>query len=79
MDFCCVEWKLIVESDGGQHLEQKEQDRPRTNHLRALGFYVLRFWNDEVLTKTDDVLEEIVRFLESSDGFHHHPSVVLHK
>jgi len=27
VDFCCVERKLIVEFDGGQHLEQAEQDR----------------------------------------------------
>ena len=33
--------------------------------------------NDDVLMKTDDVLEEILRVLEGSDGFDPHPSLVL--
>ena len=58
-DFLCLEPKLIVELDGGQHAEQKEQDEKRTQYLRSLGYRVLRFWNNDVLLKLDGVLERI--------------------
>ncbi len=74
VDFCCLEGMLIIELDGGQHVEQEEADCERTKYLSSVGFRVLRFWNDEVLMKTDDVLEEILRSLESSDGRDPHPS-----
>ena len=76
VDFCSLEGMLIVEVDGGQHLEQEGTDSERTEYLRSKGFRVLRFWNDDVVTKTDDVLEEILRVLESSQAFHPHPSFV---
>jgi elongation factor P--(R)-beta-lysine ligase len=62
-DFCCVEHLLIVELDGGQHGEQQDYDARRTRALECAGYQVLRFWNDEVLLRTDDVLEAIVRVL----------------
>ena len=62
-DFCCVEHQLIVELDGGQHADQLAYDEQRTLDLRAAGFHVLRFWNDDALQRTDDVLEAIVRAL----------------
>ncbi len=74
VDFCCLEGMLIIELDGGQHLNQEEADEERANYLRSVGFRVLRFWNDDVLTKMDDVLEEIVRGLEGSSGLDPHPS-----
>ncbi|MEO8327914.1 MAG: DUF559 domain-containing protein, partial [Nitrospirota bacterium] len=77
VDFCCLEEKLIVELDGGQHLEQDEADQRRTDELKELGFRVLRFWNDDVLTKTDDVLEEILRFMENSENHYSPPSSVI--
>ena len=60
VDFICTERRLIVEVDGGQHLESPA-DRLRDRWLEAQGFLVLRFWNNEVLTRTGQVLEEIVR------------------
>ncbi len=74
VDFCCLEGMLIIQLDGGQHLKQEKADEELTNYLTAVGFHVLRFWNDDVLTKTDDVLGEILRVLEGSDDFHPHPS-----
>ena len=74
VDFCCLEGMLIIELDSRQHIEQDEADVERTTYLKSVGFHVLRFWNDDVLTKTDDVLEEILRGLESSDGLDPHPS-----
>ena len=56
--------KLVVELDGGQHLKLPEQDLRRTEWLRSQGFEVIRFWNDDVLLRTDLVLAEILRVLE---------------
>ena len=42
-DFCCVKQKLVIELDGGQHLEQAEYDSARTKYLQSRGYRVLRF------------------------------------
>jgi very-short-patch-repair endonuclease len=62
LDFVCVERKLVIEVDGGQHLES-ERDQRRDRDLGTAGFRVLRFWNNEVLMQTDAVLEKIVSAL----------------
>ena len=64
VDFVCVTPKLIIEADGGQHAEQAEYDQARSLYLSGLGFTVLRFWNDEILRQTDEVLAEILRVLQ---------------
>ncbi len=63
VDFVCLEAKLIVEADGGQHLEQMGDDIRRTAVLESMGYKVKRFWNNEILRDTDVVLEEIRRVL----------------
>ena len=62
-DFACVEAKLIVELDGGQHAVREEQDRRRTQIIGTTGYIVLRFWNEEVLLNTDGVVEDILATL----------------
>ena len=64
VDFVCVTPKLIIEADGGQHAEQAEYDQARSLYLNGLGFTVLRFWNDEILRQSDEVLAEILRVLQ---------------
>jgi len=59
VDFVCLEVKLIVEADGGQHSEQIVYDNKRTSKLECLGYRVLRFWNNEILNETQGVLEVI--------------------
>ena len=59
VDFCAPRKRLIIELDGSQHLDQKEYDDERTRYLEARGYRVLRFWNHDVLNKTDDVLKAI--------------------
>src|SRR4051812_28636500 len=49
VNFCCEAARLIIEVDGGQHGERLEQDADRTRVLEAMGYLVLRFWNNEVL------------------------------
>jgi very-short-patch-repair endonuclease len=56
VDFCAPRGKLIIEVDGGQHLDQMEYDGDRTAYLESLGFRVIRFWNHEVLTDIDAVV-----------------------
>ena len=63
-DFACVEINLVVELDGGQHSERAAEDTSRTKRIEANGYRVLRFWNDDVLTRTDAVLDEIHRHVE---------------
>jgi very-short-patch-repair endonuclease len=59
VDFACVEAKLIIEVDGGQHDKGSAADRGRTEILESVGYLVLRFWNNDVLKNTDGVLEFI--------------------
>lgn len=68
-DFACVEQRLVIELDGGQHLES-ERDRIRDAFLEKAGWRVLRFWNDRVLKETESVLEAILVALGESP----HPS-----
>src|SRR6185312_8210715 len=69
-DFCCVEHLLVVELDGGQHMDQPARDARRTRDLQAAGFRVLRFWNDDALLHTDDVLGAILRVLRQEPPPH---------
>ncbi len=63
VDFACLEKKLIVELDGGQHAEQVASDAERTAWLEAQGFRVLRFWNHDVMKDIEAVKEVIRRAL----------------
>ena len=65
VDFACLGRKLVVEVDGGQHAENL-RDKTRDDYLRTKGFRVLRFWNNDVLTNTQGVLEVILSALEQS-------------
>ncbi len=67
VDFVCLYAGLIIEVDGGQHL-QSVRDAERDASLRRQGFTVLRFWNNDVLQRTESVLEEILRHLPLSPG-----------
>ncbi len=60
VDFVCLEKKLIVEVDGGQHSELVVSDSTRTAWLEAQGFRVLRFWNHDVL-RDIEVVKEVIR------------------
>ena len=66
LDFVCLEARLIVEVDGGQHIERMEYDQHRTEWLEARGFRVLRFWNHEVLHHPEEVTAVIWRTLITS-------------
>ncbi|MGJ0516828.1 MAG: endonuclease domain-containing protein [Methylomicrobium sp.] len=58
-DFICLELKLIIELDGGQHANQTRYDDQRTLFLEQRGFKVVRFWNNDVIDNMSGVLEAV--------------------
>jgi very-short-patch-repair endonuclease len=77
VDFCCSDARLIVELDGGQHAEQVA-DVARTKKLETLGYLVLRFWNNDVLSNIDGVLETIVSTAKQHNPEPPHPGPLPH-
>ena len=73
VDFICLEANLVIELDGGQHNEDKENkvDEIRTAWLEKQGLKVLRFWNHEVLNDLPIVKEVIWNALKID---HPHPN-----
>ena len=69
VDFICLEKKLIIELDGGQHTEHVEYDEKRSAWLRERGYRVLRYWNHDVLKSTDVVMANILEEIEKGKGF----------
>lgn len=68
-DFVCLKQHLIIEIDGGYHNlpEVQISDKKRTETLNKLGYRVLRFTNEEVICKTDSVLNKIKMELDSQN------------
>ena len=58
VDFVNLEKKVIIELDGGQHALHPG-DRIRDEWLRAEGYKVLRFWDNQVFSDLEGVLETI--------------------
>ena len=76
-DFACVEARLVIELDGGQHFEPNAAgaDARRTQVLAANGFHVLRFDNRQVFVETAAMLSVIHDWLLSE---HPHPDPLPH-
>ena len=64
VDFICRERRLVIEVDGGQHSENS-RDRIRDQWLREHNYRVLRFWNNDVMSNRDGVLESIAEALRA--------------
>ncbi|PKP72417.1 MAG: hypothetical protein CVT83_00180 [Alphaproteobacteria bacterium HGW-Alphaproteobacteria-5] len=65
VDFVCLDLKLVIEADGGQHNEiRAAHDAKRTAWLEERGYEVIRFWNPDILRNIDGVLETILDVLE---------------
>jgi|SRR4029077_825270 len=63
VDFICLELKLIIEVDGGQHATP-QADAKRTAWLESEGYRVIRFWNNDVLKNTEAVLQSLYEALK---------------
>jgi very-short-patch-repair endonuclease len=61
VDFVCLEKKLILEIDGGYHseYEQIQKDEHRTERLKAMGFNVIRYTNEDLFADIESVLNGI--------------------
>jgi len=64
-DFCSPKAKLIIELDGSGHLDQQEYDEERTKYFEAIGYKVIRFWNNDVMKDIDSVIRAIMLVTES--------------
>jgi very-short-patch-repair endonuclease len=64
LDFAYTEFRLMIELDGGQHADDPADIR-RTAWLEGQGWKVIRFWNNDILTNTDGVLQAILRALRA--------------
>ncbi len=67
VDFYCHKLKLVIEADGEIHnrKEQREYDKMPDEHLKALGLQVIRFSNEEILKKTEQVIGRIEKTIEN--------------
>lgn len=65
VDFYCPEKKLIIEVDGGTHIDNQIYDMKREKYLESKGYRILRFLNTEVISGTADVLEKIRQVCEA--------------
>ena len=59
VDFFCESANLVVEVDGGQHMDRTEEDEVRTEFLEHRGYEVVRFTNIDALTNLEGVVEVI--------------------
>jgi very-short-patch-repair endonuclease len=64
VDFVCLDLKLVIELDGGQHAANQLADELRTEELKSRGFHVIRIWNNDMLSNRDGVfriLEQAIK------------------
>lgn len=64
VDFCAPRHRLIIELDGGGHLDREEYDARRTEFLESHGYKVLRIWNSDVSNNINEVIREIQHVLK---------------
>ncbi|WP_114389047.1 endonuclease domain-containing protein [Notoacmeibacter marinus] len=66
-DFVCRSKRLVVELDGSQHADSAHDDA-RTRWLNDQGYGVVRFWNDEIISEREAVLQSVLAILEERIG-----------
>ena len=76
-DFACESLKLVIELDGGIHDEDDQQlyDYHRQQEIEALGWFVLRFTNDQVTGSLPTVLSAIREQAKLAGAVTPHPPV----
>lgn len=63
-DFVCLEKRLIIEIDGGQH-NDNFYDVQRTFYLENLDFKIIRFWNNEINQNIDGCIQYLKEIISS--------------
>ncbi len=66
VDFVALDLKLVIEIDGGQHVDRLEKDAERTKILEESGYHVIQFWNHDVLGNIEGVLQVVIQELNIS-------------
>ena len=64
-DFACLDKRLIIEVDGGQHCES-QSDIQRTFYLEKENFRIIRFWNNEIDKNLEGCLNFILEELNNT-------------
>ena len=59
VDFICRKLKLIIEIDGSSHFAKSEEDYKRQQFLESLKYTILRFPEQMVIYRIDEVVAEI--------------------
>jgi very-short-patch-repair endonuclease len=70
VDFVAIAHRLVIEADGGQHVES-ECDRRRTLWLERHGWRVLRFWNNDILANPEGVQLTVLQALQEQQTSPH--------
>jgi very-short-patch-repair endonuclease len=70
VDFACHHLKLVIEVDGDSHFTERgiAQDAARDAFLKARGFVILRFTNDDVMNNAEGVFAVLAKFIEEQDA-----------
>ena len=71
VDFYCHSANLVVELDGGVHMEQEVYDRERDTKLKDRDLRVLRFFNSQVDQDIESVLGVILAACRDGERFTH--------
>ncbi|MGB7223144.1 MAG: DUF559 domain-containing protein [Bradyrhizobium sp.] len=79
LDFYCVSLRLAVELDGGQHAERRiHADERRTRWLSEKSIVVVRYWNNDVLSNLQGVLDDLLTRVEQrAQTVTHSPTLPL--
>lgn len=64
VDFVCIKKRVVIEVDGGIHIDQQEADRQRELDLNAKGFDIIRINNEELFSNLIKVLNELKSALD---------------
>ena len=64
-DFYCPRLKLVIEIDGDSHDGKEDADRKRQEKLESLGLTVMRFWDSDVKSNVDGIVEQLREWIEA--------------
>jgi very-short-patch-repair endonuclease len=65
VDFYCPRLKLVIEIDGDSHDGKEDADRKRQEKLESLGLTVMRFWDSDVKSNVDGIVEQLREWIEA--------------